>query len=193
MTDLVHHLGQKLLPYSRNVFVIILLSFIFRVLLVAILIATEEFIVLMNVPHNSWLDVIREYLSGLGFSIIISEPLLYIPDVITKISDFPNSFYYLCKHILPLPVLWLICCIINRKILVDMPRKTFWFFAACQPYNLVILFIEGLAISLLKGKLSASLVLIDNILLVILIVMFPLLCWWGVERMRAKYLSEINE
>lgn len=193
MTDLVHHLGQKFLPYSRNVFVIILLSFIFRVLLVAILIVAKQFIVLMEVADDSWLDNLSKFFDSSVFVLTLSEPLGRIFNLIFIFTELEHLLSYVYQYILPLPVLWLICCIINRKILVDMPRKTFWFFAACQPYTIYFSYLQMTKNCLTEGKIDSFLINSNNISFFIISIFFPLLCWWGVERMRAKYLSEINE
>lgn len=183
---------KKFLPYSRNVFVIILLSFIFRMLTVATVVTTLAIINFINLPYVAWLDNVRRFLDTFGTFIVISEPMLILAQVLPKTLEPSNSvsLYLLAA---PIPLIWFICCLANRRIVFNLQEKSFWFFVICQPYFMIFIIIQGVFGSIYKTFPQNIWDLAAYISYLIAILLIPLLCWWGVERMRAKYLSETDE
>lgn len=182
---------KKLLPYSRNVFVIILLSFIFRMLTVATSVTTLEIINFIDLPNVAWLDSFRGFLDTFGTFIVISEPMLILAQVLPKILDPLNSvsLYLLAA---PIPLIWFICCLANRRIVFNLQGKSFWFFVICQPYFMIFIFIQGVFSSIYKTFPQNIWDLAAYTSYLIATLLIPLLCWWGVEKMHAQYLSETN-
>ena len=165
-------LEQKLLSQSRNVFVVVLLTYLpFSVIAYVMLILANALSLLATADVNPWETAINTLPSStnlffLGWSWVM--PAFAQPHIIV-------------------PIAWGLCCLYHRRLVFNLPRKTFWFFASALLFFWVYTPLQWIYRSRMREDWEST---SFGYLLIAVSTPTVLFCWWLVERWRAKILPE---
>ncbi|MGC6512041.1 MAG: hypothetical protein ACON4J_04680 [Parvibaculales bacterium] len=164
-----HSVEQKLFRHSRNVLAVIVLTYI---------------------PFTM-IAFIVDILVSFTKQLVINDLTEAFQDLFFNFEHFIGVWIWfklgqVNAHI-AIPIVWGLCCLYHRKLVFDLPRKTFWAFV----FGLTVFWfyypMRGHYASLQRDDYDFDPI---RYVYVIVSILTVLGCWWLVERRRAKILPE---
>ena len=160
---------QKLFRHSRNVLAVILLTYIpFAMIAYAV-------------------DILVSFI----WQLYVYETTTALENMLSNFDRFLLGWGLIklgLGHLeIVVPIAWGLCCFYHRRLVFDLPRKTFWYFI---PTLLFFWIYNPLSWQILSFSSGDRVLDIFYIFQSIVSILTVLGCWWLVERRRAKILPE---